>query len=86
MEVPEKPSGTGHFFLLIDPQRLLGTEAYNQAMARFQHLIRSTAPADPDQPVQLPGEREQARRREALAQGVEIPAKLMADLEALASG
>ena len=56
-EFPEKPSGTGHFFLLIDPQRLLGAEIYTSAIARFRHLIRSTPAAEAAQPVQIPGER-----------------------------
>ncbi len=86
MEAPEQPSGTGHFFLLIDPARLLGAAAYSAAMERFRHLIRSTPPADPARPVQLPGEREQRRRAEALVKGVEIPAELMAQIRALASG
>ena len=85
-DFPERPSGTGHFFLLLDPARLLGAEAYGQAIDRFRHLIRSTPPAEVTQPVQIPGEREQARRVEALAKGVEIPAELMAKIEALASG
>src|SRR3546814_9102785 len=34
-DFPEQPSGTGHFFLLIDPKRLLG-DAYDAAIARFR--------------------------------------------------
>lgn len=83
---PELPSGTGHFFLLIDPQRLLGAEAYAAAMARFSDIVRTTPAADAAQPVQLPGEREQLRRDKALAEGVELPADLLAKIEALAQG
>ncbi|MGE5766791.1 MAG: Ldh family oxidoreductase, partial [Bacteroidota bacterium] len=85
-ESPEQPSGTGHFFLLIDPRRLLGAEAYDAAIARFRDIVRSTPPADPAQPVQLPGEREQQRRDKALAEGIELPGDLVAKIEALASG
>jgi LDH2 family malate/lactate/ureidoglycolate dehydrogenase len=80
---PERPSGTGHFFLLIDPQRLLGAEAYHAAMDRFSRVIRSTPPADPAQPVQLPGEREQALRTRALAEGIQLPRDLMTRIQAL---
>ena len=38
-EFPEQPSGTGHFFLLIDPRRLLGAE-YDTAIARFRDIVR----------------------------------------------
>lgn len=83
-DYPERPCGTGHFFLLLDPARLLGAEPYAAAMARFSALIRETPPADPAQPVQIPGEREQRRRAEALKNGVELPLDLMAKIEALA--
>ncbi|MGF1594448.1 MAG: Ldh family oxidoreductase [Kiloniellaceae bacterium] len=85
-EFPERPSGTGHFFLLIDPARLLGAEAYGAAVQRFRALIRETPPADPAQPVQIPGEREQLRRAQALEEGIRLPAGLLAMIDALASG
>jgi LDH2 family malate/lactate/ureidoglycolate dehydrogenase len=85
-EFPDRPCGTGHFFVLIDPQRLLGAEAYAKAMAEFSGIVRSTPPADAAQPVQIPGEREQQRRDKALREGIAIPVDLMAKIEALASG
>lgn len=83
-DYPERPCGTGHFFLLLDPARLLGAEQYASAVARFCALIRTTPPAEAAQPVQIPGEREQARRAEALEKGVELPADLMEKIQALA--
>jgi len=77
-----EPQGTGHFFLLLDPARLTGREAYAAAMARFRELIKQTPAADPCAPVLLPGERELARRARALAHGVELPAALMEELRA----
>ena len=85
-DFPEQPSGTGHFFLLIDPRRLLGSEAYDAAVTRFRELVQGTPAADPAQPVQLPGEREQRRRDKALREGIVLPGDLMAKIEALASG
>jgi len=85
-DFPERPSGTGHFFLLIDPTRLLGAEAYGAAIARFRALVQGTPAADPAQPVQLPGEREQQRRDAALARGVVLPRDLVTKIEALVSG
>jgi len=76
--------GTGHFFLLLDPARLIGREAYDSAMARFRQLIKQTPAADPAAPVLLPGERELARRAKALQEGVQLPAALMAELRELA--
>ena len=85
-EFPDRPCGTGHFFLLIDPIRLLGTETYSNAIAEFSGIVRTTPPADASQPVQIPGEREQQRRDKSLRDGIEIPADLMTKIEALASG
>ncbi len=75
--------GTGHFFVLIDPARLIGREAYAAAMARFRELIKDTPAADPAEPVLLPGERELARRERSLAHGVELPSALLDELRAL---
>jgi LDH2 family malate/lactate/ureidoglycolate dehydrogenase len=85
-EFPDQASGTGHFFVLIDPARLLGTEAYGNAMAHFRQIIQGTPPADARQPVQLPGEREQQRRDAALRDGIRLPADLLEKIRGLASG
>jgi LDH2 family malate/lactate/ureidoglycolate dehydrogenase len=84
LDDPEKPQGLGHFFLLIDPARLVGRAAFDQAMARYQRTIRETPPADPAAPVLLPGEREQAARERALREGVAVPGKVLATLRRLA--
>ena len=79
-----EPQSVGHFFLLLDPARLVGREAYAAEMARFRKLIKDTPAADPAQPVMLPGERELARRVRALKEGVSLPEALLAELRALA--
>ena len=84
-DYPERPCGTGHFFLLIDPKRLLGAEAYGAAIARFRELVQTTPAADDAAPVQLPGQREQDRRRAALNDGITLPADLMEKIQALGS-
>ena len=78
--------GTGHFFVLIDPVRLIGRDAYESAMTRFRSLLEDTPAADPAEPVQLPGQRELARRARSLRDGVTLPATLLAELRGLASG
>jgi LDH2 family malate/lactate/ureidoglycolate dehydrogenase len=82
----DRPSGSGHFFLLLDPQRLLGAEAYGAAVSRFRALIQETPPADPAAPVRIPGQRQQAHRAAALSEDIELPQDLLAQLEALAAG
>lgn len=84
LEDPDRPQGLGHFFILIDPDRLIGRAAFDAAMGRFRRIIRETPPADPARPVQLPGEREQAARERALREGVAVPARVLATLRELA--
>jgi LDH2 family malate/lactate/ureidoglycolate dehydrogenase len=81
---PDEPQGLGHFFLLVDPARLIGREAFDAAMARFRQIVLSTPAADPEQPVRLPGEDLLARRERALAEGVPIPEKLLEELRRIA--
>ncbi|MGH6661677.1 MAG: Ldh family oxidoreductase [Rhodospirillales bacterium] len=82
-EQPKEPQRAGHFFLLIDPARLIGADAFAESMARFREIISSTRAADPAAPVLMPGQREQERRQAALAHGVAVPADLLAEVEAL---
>ncbi|MGJ3260486.1 MAG: Ldh family oxidoreductase [Rhodospirillales bacterium] len=76
--------GLGHFFLLIDPARLIGREAYDARMGEFQSIIRGTPPADPARPVLMPGELEQTAMAAARRDGIEINDKLLAEVRTLA--
>ncbi|MDH5749313.1 MAG: Ldh family oxidoreductase [Rhodospirillales bacterium] len=84
LDDPQAPSNLGHFFLLLDPGRLIGKKAFSEAMARFRNIILTTPPADPKQPVMLPGQREQQRRRQAIANGMAVPEDLVDEIKALA--
>ena len=84
VDKPEAPQGLGHFFLLIDPERLIGREAFQSAMDEFRTIIAGTPPADPAEPVLLPGQREQTLRARALREGISIDANLLDDLRRLA--
>jgi LDH2 family malate/lactate/ureidoglycolate dehydrogenase len=83
---PDEPQRLGHFFLLLDPAKTVGRDAFAAAMTRFRDILLATPSADPDEPVRLPGQLEQERRREALASGVAIPDDLLGELETLAGG
>ncbi len=80
---PELPSNIGHFSVLLDPGRLTGKEAFSEAMTRFRDIILTTPPADPAQPVRLPGQAEQECRRQAMADGMNQPKDLIDEIEAL---
>tara|TARA_R110002110_G_scaffold30683_22_gene108579 strand:- start:5873 stop:6913 length:1041 start_codon:yes stop_codon:yes gene_type:complete len=85
-ESPDQRSNLGHFFLAIDPDRLIGRVAFDEAMGRFRSIVASTPPARGTERVTLPGERMLARHREALAKGVSLPHDLHASLVSLAGG
>ena len=85
-ENPDAPSGVGHFFLLIDPDKLLGPDAFAAAMDRFKSIVLSTPPASSTSPVVLPGQQEQERRRAAKEDGVKVPGDLLASIKQLARG
>lgn len=82
----DAPQQLGHFFLLIDPARLIGRDAFAKAMASFSETVRSATPADPKVPVMLPGEREQKMMAEAARLGVPLKDEILAEVKALADG
>lgn len=84
LDHPELPSNIGHFFLLLDPGRLVGKEAFSEAMTRFRDIILTTPPADPTRPVMLPGQAEQECRRQAMANGMTLPKELIDEIKDLA--
>lgn len=81
----DAPQQLGHFFVLIDPSRLIGVEKYMAAMATFSEIVHSTPPADADTPVILPGEREQTLVAQAMQDGVLVKDKVLANIRALAA-
>lgn len=83
-EQPGIASGVGHFFVLIDPDRLMGRDSFESSMARFRGIVLDTPPAVASRPVILPGQAEQARRSKALAEGIDIPSPLLSSIRALA--
>jgi len=80
----DQPQHVGHFFLFIDAGRLIGADAFLSAMGRFRDTIHATPAADPDHPVIMAGEREQALRTQALIKGVPVKADVLNDVRRLA--
>lgn len=77
---PAEPSGLGHFFVLIDAKRLGGEAWLVERMTDFARILHDTPPADPSQPVRVPGEAEldnlDRQRREGIAIGDAVLDKL----------
>jgi len=85
-ENPDAPSGVGHFFLLLDPDKTIGADAFAIAMERFKAIVLTTPAADSTSPVMLPGQRELERRHTAMTDGICLATDLLASIRRLASG
>lgn len=80
------PQGTSHFFIALDPARLLATGEYDRRMADFRDRIKTTAPFNEGGEVLLPGEIEMRNLTDRRAKGIPVPAKTLAEVRALAEG
>ena len=72
VDTPEEPQNVGHYFLLIDTARIGSVDWLESRMTDFTSILHDTAPADPQVPVQVPGEREMQSFRRAQMQGIRI--------------
>lgn len=76
------PSNVGHFFLALDPERLLPAAGFYDRMDTLEASLRET-PAAVDGPVSLPGDRSEAVRSEYLRDGIPLDPALIAQLNEL---
>lgn len=81
----DAPQGTAHFFLALDPYRLLDQGEYDRRMADFCGRIKTTAPFKPGGEVLLPGELEMRSLEKRRRDGIPVPKKTMDEVRALAS-
>jgi LDH2 family malate/lactate/ureidoglycolate dehydrogenase len=83
LEEPAEPSELGHFYILLDTKRLGSTAWLAHRMADFAAIIHATEPADPAEPVRVPGERELAMMERQRREGIEIDDAVLAKLRSL---
>ncbi|MEK9725585.1 MAG: Ldh family oxidoreductase [Rhodospirillaceae bacterium] len=84
MWAEKEPQGVTHFFLVIDPIRLLGAGDYYDRMESFAQKIKATAPFDADGEVLIPGEPE-ARSMDAYRRdGIPLAPELLDTVKRLA--
>jgi uncharacterized oxidoreductase len=68
--------------IVIDSQRLRGRTEQQAQIAALERWVKGSPPADPQAPVQLPGEPERMTERDRLRLGIPIPAATAAALRA----
>ncbi len=81
---PEDPDDIGHFMLAIDPSAFRPEGDFEQDLDQAVDVLRATPPADPAQPVLVPGDPERAEHAERSAHGIPIPAALEAQIRGIA--
>ena len=82
----KQAQGVSHFFMVIDPDRLIGREAFLDRIDAMCQLTAATPPIDPGSPVLIPGEPEARVMADYAANGVPIPAARYDELQAMARG
>ena len=74
----------GHFFLALDPAFF--NPSFADDLGRLTAALRATPPADPAQPVLVPGDPEHAARRERLGAGIPMTETLFEEIRVVAAG
>ncbi|WP_209307446.1 Ldh family oxidoreductase [Geodermatophilus sp. DF01-2] len=75
-----RPVDIGHFFLAIDPAAFREDGRFEDDLDDLLDLLRATPPADPAQPVLVPGDPEATARDERLRNGVPLSGVLVGQL------
>jgi ureidoglycolate dehydrogenase (NAD+) len=82
----DEPQHIGHFFIVIDPVRFMGWEAYSQRMKQMYQILRSAPRIDPGKPVLIPGEPEAQLEKIRREKGIPLAAGVFNSLKGLAKG
>lgn len=76
----------GHFFLCIDPNAFRVPGSFESELDDMIDALHDLSPADPDKPVLVAGDPENACYAERTAQGIPLPDTLLAQLRQVAEG
>jgi LDH2 family malate/lactate/ureidoglycolate dehydrogenase len=81
VDAPDEPQNLGHFFILIDTQRL-GSGAWLAGRMRdFAEILHGSPAAEEGKPVIVPGEIELRRMRRQRAEGIDVTPDVLALLQ-----
>jgi len=79
----DEPDNVGHFFLALDPKMFRREGAFEDDVDAIVDLLHQTRPADPAQPVLVPGDPEADERKLRLRAGIPIPESLAEQIRAI---
>lgn len=78
------PDNIGHFFMAMAPAVFRAFGDFTAEVREIADTLRAARPADPRQPVILPGDKERAMRLHRLAHGIPLPTMLLTQLKDIA--
>ena len=78
---PGRDADTGHSFVVVNPEFFGGGEAFRARIDAMVDELKACPPCEGSTEVLYPGELEWRREAKALAEGVELPAASVAELE-----
>lgn len=81
----DRPQGIGHFFIAIDPDALVGRQAFNRRMEKLVEEIKALPPsaAAEDGVLYLPGEKEHIKEVKSAKEGISIQPDVLETFSAL---
>ena len=82
----KEPQHLGHFFVAIDPIRIMPWEVFSDRVKEMFLMIREVPRVDPDIPVLIPGEPEARLEKERWHKGIPIASKSYDLLRGLTQG
>ncbi|MBT3700469.1 MAG: malate/lactate/ureidoglycolate dehydrogenase [Alphaproteobacteria bacterium] len=78
---PDKPKiQNGMLSIYLSIEQFGSADAFSAEVRQYLEFFSDTKPADPDQPVLMPGEPEQAKRKDRGANGIELPDETWASI------
>ena len=81
---PSDPDNIGHMFMALNPAAFRDPDDFRREMDELIETMRATRPADPVQPVLLPGDPERTAREDRLKNGIPIPPALAEKIREIA--
>jgi len=77
---PGRDADTGHSFIVVNPEFFGGAEAFRARIDAMVDELKACPPCESSAEVLYPGELEWRREAKALAEGVNLPAASVAEL------
>jgi LDH2 family malate/lactate/ureidoglycolate dehydrogenase len=78
VDAPDEPQNLGHFFILIDTQRLGSSQWLAERMSDFAAILHDSPPVEADKPVLVPGQIELAKMERQRREGVVLDPAVLA--------